>query len=320
MRPSPLPNDDGAVNDIVMAATAARASARSLLASSDEQLDGALEAMATLLEEAAGWVLDANRADVEAAKGHLSAGLVDRLRLDEARLTGIASQIRSVASLPAVERSVARWIVGEVHVEERRVPVGVVGAIYEARPNVTADVATQLLKSRNAGVLRTGRASLRTAEAMLDRAIRPALAAAGLDPDAIGLVRGSGHETAEALVSMPALVPLVILRGSGETTRHLAGLAARHGVRTLQHADGGGVLYVHSSADPGTAVALIRQASTGSGSATVSTGCSSTARSASPSCRSPSMRCALSAWPPRCPRTTIRCPMSGRSTRSATPP
>ncbi len=124
-----------------------------------------------------------------------------------------------------------------------------VGANFEARPNVAIDVAGQLLKSRNAALLRTGGAALRTVTALVDDVLRPALGRAGLPPGAVGLVRSADHDGARALVSLPKLVPLVILRGSGPTTAALARLAAEQGVRTLAHAEGGGVLYVHAAAD-----------------------------------------------------------------------
>lgn len=239
-------------------ARAAAAAWPSLVAASERQVDEALERIAALLGSEAKAILDANAADVEEARGRLSTGLLDRLTLTEERLASVAVQARAMAGLPPVPRVVERrTLAGGLHVEERKVPVGVIGAIYEARPNVTVDMAVQLLKSRNAGVLRTGGASLRTAAAIVDAAIAPALAAAGVEPGTIGLVRAGGHEGAEALVSLPRLVPLVIIRGSGETTRHLAGVAAGHGVRTLQHADGGGVLYVHRSADPEKALFLL---------------------------------------------------------------
>jgi glutamate-5-semialdehyde dehydrogenase len=142
-------------------------------------------------------------------------------------------------------------------VSERRRPVGVVGANFEARPNVTIDVASQLIKSRNAGVLRTGSAALRSAIALADEVIGPALAKAGLSPEAIQLVRVPGQAAAYALVREPQLVPLVILRGSGASTRALAATGAAHGVRTLAHADGGGVLYIHSSAQRAVVAPLI---------------------------------------------------------------
>src|SRR5205814_3768316 len=116
---------------------------------------------------------------------------------------------------------------------------------------------SQLLKSRNAGVLRTGAAALASAAALVDHAIGPALDRAGLSPQAVQLVRTADHAAAAELARQPGLIPLVILRGSGETTRSLAAEAARRGVRTLAHADGGGVLYLDRAAEPAEAARLI---------------------------------------------------------------
>ena len=112
----------------------------------------------------------------------------------------------------------------------------------------------------------------------MDDVLRPGLERAGLPPGAVGLVRSPDREGARVLVSLPRLIPLVILRGSGETTAALARLAAEHGVRTLAHAEGGGVLYIHGSATRERALALGTRASTGSACATASTSCLSTAR------------------------------------------
>jgi glutamate-5-semialdehyde dehydrogenase len=119
------------------------------------------------------------------------------------------------------------------------------------------DVASQLLKSRNAGVLRTGGAALRSAEALFDHIIGPAMESAGLTAQALQLVRSADREAAAELVRHPRLLPLVILRGSGGTTRSLAAEAASHGVRTLAHADGGGVLFLDLAADKDLAARLI---------------------------------------------------------------
>jgi glutamate-5-semialdehyde dehydrogenase len=145
-----------------------------------------------------------------------------------------------------------------LQVSERRIPIGVVGANFEARPNVAADVASQVLKSGNAVVLRTGGAALGTVTALVDDVLRPALERNGLPPETIGLVRSPERAGAEALVSLPGLIPLVILRGSGQSTAELAKRAAMHGVRALAHAEGGGVLYVHRSASRELAVAVAR--------------------------------------------------------------
>ncbi|MBX6724040.1 MAG: aldehyde dehydrogenase family protein, partial [Dactylosporangium sp.] len=150
-----------------------------------------------------------------------------------------------------------RELPGGLVVEEVRRPVGVIGANFEARPNVTVDIASQLVKSRNAGVLRTGTAALGSAVALVDHVVGPALADAGLDPDAVQLVRVPGRHAATALVQQPATLPLVILRGSGTSTRELATAAAVHGVRTLAHADGGAVIYLDASADRALAAELV---------------------------------------------------------------
>jgi glutamate-5-semialdehyde dehydrogenase len=243
---------------VAAAATAAGAAAGAMAAATDEQVATALGAIADALTAEAGGILAANREDVAAGQGVLSAGSLDRLRLGEARLAGIAGQVQALAALPSLERVAGRWTLANgLEVEERRVPVGVIGANYEARPNVTVDFATQLIKSRNAGVLRTGGASLRSAAALADRVIGPGLTAAGLPGEAIQLVRSADRAAADALVSFPRLMPLVILRGSGEMTASLARAAAARGVRTLSHAEGGGVLYVHPAADPAMALGLI---------------------------------------------------------------
>ena len=146
----------------------------------------------------------------------LPDGVRDRLRLDERRLAAMAAQLKILADVPAEPASrKIRDLPGGLVLTERRRPVGVIGANFEARPNVVVDVASQLIKSRNAGVLRTGSAALGSAIALADEVIAPALAKAGLDPAAIQLLRVPGQAAAYALVREPKLVPLVILRGSG---------------------------------------------------------------------------------------------------------
>src|SRR4051812_6591130 len=236
----------------------ARDAAAALPLLTDELVERSLSDAAALLRARADAVLPANRDDVSASDGPLDAGALDRLRLDEQRLGAMAEQLRSLSQLPPLERLISSWTLDNgLHVEERRIPIGVVGANFEARPNVAVDVAGQLLKSRNAALLRTGGAALRTVTAIVDEVLRPALEGAGLPPGAVGLVRSADHEGTRALVTLPKLVPLVILRGSGPTTAALAKLAAEHCVRTLAHAEGGGVLYVHAAADDAKAVALI---------------------------------------------------------------
>ncbi|MGH3972980.1 MAG: aldehyde dehydrogenase family protein, partial [Pseudonocardiaceae bacterium] len=237
----------------------AQRAAVALAAASDEAIDAALKAMAQRLTDHVAEVLAANSADIAAAEqSGMTQALIDRLRLGQDRLTEMAGQLALLAQVPFPPRDqVLEDRPDGLRLIERRRPVGVVGATFEARPNVTVDVASQLVKSRNAGVLRTGSAALRSALALRAHVIAPALADAGLDPDAVQLVPDPRRDSAVALVQQPELIPLVIVRGSGETTRTLAAEGARHGVRVLAHADGGGVLYVDTAADPALAVELL---------------------------------------------------------------
>jgi glutamate-5-semialdehyde dehydrogenase len=240
--------------EIEQEALAARAAGPQLR---DEAVADALAEAAALLRERRTEVLAANRADVDAATGRLDEGTLDRLRLDDPRVDALSRQVQATAALEPLQREIGqRTLANGLIVSEHRIPIGTVGANFEARPNVALDVAGQLLKSLNAAVLRTGGAALRTVTVLVDDVLRPALERAGLPSAAVGLVRSPDREGARTLVSMPALVPLVILRGSGPSTAELAQLAAQHGVRTLAHAEGGGILYVHAAASRETALAL----------------------------------------------------------------
>ena len=234
----------------------ARTAARAL---TDDGVAAALHAAAGQLAAQREGVLAANEQDVAVASGRLDDGALDRLRLTPARLGDLERQLAALAALPPLERELESWTLENgLRVSVRKIPVGVVGANFEARPPVALDIASQLLKSLNGCVLRTGGAALRTVTVLIDAVLRPSLDAAGLPPDAIGLVRTETHAGADALVSLPDDVPLVILRGSGETTRRLGRLAAEHGVQVLAHADGGGVLYIDTDVDLDRAERVIR--------------------------------------------------------------
>jgi glutamate-5-semialdehyde dehydrogenase len=247
-------------DEVARAGAQAHAAHAGLAAAGASAVAETLHAMAAGLTERCDAVLTANALDVTEAERVLTPALVDRLRLDRSRLERMSAQISALAALDDVEALVGSRDLPEGFVmRELRRPVGVIGANYEARPNVTVDVASQLIKSRNAGVLRTGSAALRSAIALRDVVIGPAMEHAGLDAAAIALVRSADRAAARALVSLPRLIPLVILRGSGETTSALAREAAAHGVRTLAHAEGGGVLYIDAAAERARALALVER-------------------------------------------------------------
>jgi glutamate-5-semialdehyde dehydrogenase len=246
---------------IVAAGQAANAGADQLRDMPAEGLDDALRAIAAHLVKSAGAVIDANADDVRAARADgLAGAFVDRLTLDAERVEAMADQLRALADVPVEPaRSYVRDLPGDLVLQEWRRPVGVIGANFEARPNVVVDIASQLIKSRNAGVLRTGSSAIRSAAVLVDDVVGPAMAESGLDPAAIQLVRVPGRDAAIALVRQPRLIPLVILRGSGDSTRALAREAALHGVRTLAHADGGAVMFVDQSADTELALRLVER-------------------------------------------------------------
>ena len=246
----------GDLRDVVEREAAAAHAAVSEL--TDAAVTRALELAAELVDERSDAIARANAVDVDAATERLDEGALDRLRLDPTRIAALREQLAQLAALPPLERDEDSWqLENGLRVAVRRIPIGAVGANFEARPNVAVDVAGQLLKSLNAAVLRTGGAALHTVTTLVDEVLRPALEGAGLPPAAVGLVRSPEREGARVLVSLPHVLPLVILRGSGETTAELAREAAQHGVRTLAHAEGGGVLYIGADADPARAQELV---------------------------------------------------------------
>ena len=149
-------NDDDVIELVRAAGRAARAAAPSLAAAPEAALTVALEAMSTRLVSEQDALLAANATDIAALDPAFPDAMRDRLRLDPDRIAAMARQIDALAATPFAPVLVMRRDLGNgAIVEERRRPVGVIGANYEARPNVTIDVASQLIKSRNVGVLRT---------------------------------------------------------------------------------------------------------------------------------------------------------------------
>ncbi|GAA3646815.1 glutamate-5-semialdehyde dehydrogenase [Microbacterium marinilacus] len=195
-----------------LAKDAARVTAR---LTSGEKTD-ALHAIADALLEHSDEIIAANADDL--ARGErdgIGAGLLDRLRLDARRVAGLADAVREIAALPDPVGQVVRGhrMPNGVDLQQVRVPFGVVGAIYEARPNVTVDIAAIALRSGNAVVLRGGSAAL-SSNTVLVGVMRDALEARGISPDAIQSVDAFGRDGAKALMHGRGLVDVLVPRGS----------------------------------------------------------------------------------------------------------
>ena len=233
----------------------ARAAAKRLAVASTAEKAAALQAAARQLRAQAAAILDANARDMAAGKAAgLTGALLDRLRLDEARLGGIAGAVEAVAGLAdpvgaEIDRAVRP---NGLELSRVRVPLGVVGIIYESRPNVTADAAALGLMSGNAVILRGG-----SEAAHSNRAIHAAFAAGlvevGLPADAVQLVPTQDRAAVGAMLRAQGLIDIIIPRGG-------KGLVARvqdeARVPVLAHLDGINHLYIDGGADPAKAVEL----------------------------------------------------------------
>ena len=180
----------------------------------------ALEAMAVALEENTEKILAQNALDMEAARGHISAVMLDRLALTEGRIAAMAAGIRQVAALPDPVGRVRSRVVrpNGMVIERVGVPMGVVAIIYESRPNVTSDAAALALKSGNACVLRGGKEAFRSANAIV-QAMQQGLASAGMEPSLVQLVQDTSRQSAQELMTAVGYVDLLIPRGGAGLIR-----------------------------------------------------------------------------------------------------
>ena len=209
---TPADLDATAVVDVCRRARGASVALASL---SRAEKDTALLAIADALEARCDDVVHANALDVQRAQGNgTSPALVDRLTLNRERLTAIASAVRDVAELPDPVGEVIRGytLPNGLQVSQQRVPLGVVGMIYEARPNVTVDAAVLCLKSGNAALLR-GSSSAYDSNTALVAVMQEALESAGLPAEAIQLVPGTSHDSVKHLMQARGLVDFLIPRG-----------------------------------------------------------------------------------------------------------
>jgi glutamate-5-semialdehyde dehydrogenase len=246
---------------ITAAATRARDAAHVLALATRATKDAALEAMAAALVENSASILAANAGDVAAAEaGGTPAHLIDRLRLDEARVDGMAQGLRDVAGLPDPIGTVVRGstLANGLELRQVSVPFGVVGVIYEARPNVTADAAGICLKSGNAVLLRGSSSALRSNTEIV-RVLRDALVNAGLPEDCVQLAPGDGHDAVKGLMRARGLVDVLIPRGGAAL---ISSVVEESTVPVIETGVGNCHVYVDAAADEEMALAVVLNSKT----------------------------------------------------------
>lgn len=239
---------------------AAKAAKTEIARLSTAQKNNALLAMADTLVAQQAEILAANAADLEQAKNTISPVMLDRLRLTEDRIAGMAKGIREVAELPdPVGRQLDEYVRADgLKINKVSSPIGVVAIIYESRPNVTSDAAALTLKSGNVCILRGGKEAYRSASAIVE-ALRLGLKTAGINENAVNLVADTSRESATALMKAQGYVDLLIPRGG-------AGLinACVQNATVPCIATGTGIchIYVEKSADLDMALDIIENAKT----------------------------------------------------------
>ena len=235
--------------------------ARDGLRSADAQRKNAmLLAMAQALEDGQNAILEANRADLEEAQGHLPDVMLDRLLLDASRIAGMADGIRAIAALPDHTGRVLSEVTrpNGMVIRKVQVPLGLVAIIYESRPNVTSDAAALALKSGNVCVLRSGKEAFRSASTIV-KALKVGISAVGGNPDMVNLVQDPSRQSARDLMEAVGLVDLLIPRGGAGLIRACVENAA---VPCIQTGTGICHIYVDEDADLEKALRIIVNAKT----------------------------------------------------------
>ncbi len=220
----------------------------------------ALEAMASQLLKATEAILAANQIDMEAARGKISEVMLDRLFLDQERIEGMAQGIRALIDLPDPIGEVLDTEVLEngLEIQKIRVAMGVIGIIYESRPNVTSDAAALAIKSGNAVVLRTGKDAFHSAQAIVT-ALKAGLEEAGLNPDLLQLIQDTSRASSLAMMKAKGYLDLLIPRGGAGLIQAVVENAI---VPVIETGTGIVHVYVDKEADFQKALAIIENAKT----------------------------------------------------------
>jgi glutamate-5-semialdehyde dehydrogenase len=234
----------------------ARNAARALARNTTAEKTAALSAAADQIERSSERILTANEADMKSATAAgLSSAMLDRLRLDSARVKALAKSVRQVGALPDPVGSVIReWDRGDgLAFTKVRVPIGVIGIIYESRPNVTSDAASLCLKTGNAVILRGGSESLHSNLAIAE-ALRDGCRQAGVDPDAIQIIDLTDRGAVRAIAEMDQYIDLIIPRGGKELIDTVTKFAR---MPVIKHYDGVCHIYVDRAADLAMAESIL---------------------------------------------------------------
>ena len=238
----------------------ARSAKKSINTASTALKNQALEAMASQLLKATEAILVANQIDMEAARGKISEVMLDRLFLDQERIAGMAQGIRALIDLPDPIGEVLDTEVLEngLEIQKVRVAMGVIGIIYESRPNVTSDAAALAIKSGNAVVLRTGKDAFHSAQAIVT-ALKAGLEEAGLNPDLLQLIQDTSRASSLAMMKAKGYLDLLIPRGGAGLIQAVVENAI---VPVIETGTGIVHVYVDKEADFQKALAIIENAKT----------------------------------------------------------
>jgi len=253
--------DPTIVEQVAELARRSRVASRQLAQMSRSCKDEALLVLADALEEATRLILQANDEDLQRGRDTgMSEGLLDRLMLDARRIADIAQGMRDIAGLPDPVGEVVRGstLANGLQVRQIRVPMGVVGMIYESRPNVTVDAAALCLKSGNAVLLRGGSAAGSSNRVIVDT-LRDSLAEQGVPADAIILLDEGGRDAARALMTARGLVDLVIPRGGADLIQTVVSEST---VPVIETGIGVNHVYVDRAADLDTALSIVLNSKT----------------------------------------------------------
>ena len=255
---APLSAEDSAAL-VEKLARKARAAQKVLAGMSDAEKADALRAAAASLRDHAGDILAANARDIAAGEERgLSGAMLDRLRLDEDRLEGIAAAVENVADLPdpvgqVIDRSKRP---NGLQFARVRVPVGVIGIIYESRPNVTADAATLCVRAGNAAILRGGSEAVHSNRA-INQALAEGLAKGGIPEGAVQLIPTQDRAAVGAMLKAAGLIDMIVPRGGKSLVARVQEEAR---VPVLAHLDGINHTFVHASADKAMAEEIVLNA------------------------------------------------------------